>query len=103
MREIRITRKVTRVEWQGVYASPPLEPSHPSHLGKMAAKFRSKPSQSRHKGVTGAVTNGKTVPMIGSRIDFEEGRPAGDGQASGCDERPIMATSVSRARSSPCR
>ena len=42
----------------GIYISPPpLEPSHPSHHGKMGAKLRSKPSQSRHKGVTPPVTS----------------------------------------------
>jgi hypothetical protein len=35
---------------------PPLEPSHPSQLGKMGSELRSDPSQSRHKRVTPSVT-----------------------------------------------
>jgi hypothetical protein len=36
---------------------PPLQPSHPSHLGKMGSELRLEPSQTRHKSVTLAVTN----------------------------------------------
>jgi hypothetical protein len=36
--------------------SPPFDPSHPSHLGKIESKLGLKPSQSRHKRVTPPVT-----------------------------------------------
>ena len=46
---------------------PPLEPSHPSHLGKMGSELRSEPSQSRHKGVTPADTR-KPVLRVEGRV-----------------------------------
>src|SRR5882672_924674 len=58
------------------YVSPPLEPSHPSHLGKMGSKLTSEPSQSRHKSVTPPVTK-RSVEVCGYLFkSSKKGRPS---------------------------
>ena len=61
---------------------PPSEPSHSSHLGKMGSELRSEPSQSRHKGVTPAVTNWLSQSR-NVRTHENSGAITGDGPRDG--------------------